>query len=311
MTEQNLQYRVDTLNDAHDALRDWQSVIHRALICGPEQVEVFQKWCDNQQCSITHLTQWLADNHAALPQHRLSLQKIQALHQQVTDAACVLLQQRLEQPQVDCAAYTDFEQRVGQLDQAIWRLQSELHFLLFSRDSLTGLPTRRELNSLLPTAIQAAREEGQSVYLCILDIDHFKPINDAYGHHIGDQALRMVSDRIQRVLRRDDTLFRYGGEEFVLLLSHIDCAQTAQSIAERARVAVCQQPLSIQEHNIEISASFGLACVEHVQQLDAALSAADIALYRAKNQGRNQVCLATSDDYEQPKTAVNKTHPDT
>jgi len=300
----NLQYQVDTLIDAHDALRSWQSVVNRALICGPDRVAEVGRCREHGQCAIGKLDQWLAENSQTLPQHRLGLQKLNHLHQQVTDMACKILHQRLADGKVDCDDYTAFEQSYQKLDQAIWQLQSELHFLLFSRDSLTGLPTRRELVSLLPTAIQSAREAGLVVYLAIMDIDHFKPINDKHGHHIGDQALRLVSDRLRGALRRDDALFRYGGEEFVLLLTNIADEQAALKIVERARLALCEHPLEFGDTRIELSASFGLARLEQLHKLNTALAVADAALYRAKAQGRNRVVVASAEDYQQAEQGL-------
>ncbi len=126
--------------------------------------------------------------------------------------------------------------------------------------------------------------------IIMLDVDHFKHVNDVYGHQAGDEVLSAVGSRIKKSLRQGDVAGRYGGEEFVVLVvgSSLDQCLT---ISERIRQAVAQQPFPIQQTTIQVTVSLGLACLnpKQVVSLDVMINCADQALYRAKQQGRNRV----------------------
>lgn len=173
------------------------------------------------------------------------------------------------------------------------------HLLQLSlQDSLTGLGNRTALSSALQRELQAALRYQHQLALLMIDIDHFKKINDIYGHLKGDQIIREVSQIIQRDCRETDLGFRYGGEEFIVLLPNTDEAG-AQTIAERIRNHVKQ--LTIAPGNdsaIErsVSVSIGIASLRKcaVNTTDALIKLADKALYSAKANGRN--CVMTAED---------------
>lgn len=122
----------------------------------------------------------------------------------------------------------------------------------------------------------------------LFDIDHFKQINDRYGHAVGDDVLVAFSRRVEALLRQEDVLGRYGGEEFLLLLPMIDLSAALQ-LAERIRCALADSPVQLKSGEVTVTASFGVAQLERGEEADDWLIRVDQALYRAKEHGRNCV----------------------
>ena len=158
-------------------------------------------------------------------------------------------------------------------------------------DALTGLPNRRYLEELLANAGPRRRALDQLGALMV-DLDHFKKLNDRYGHATGDRVLRAVGERISNAVRAEDTPARYGGEEFAVVLRKAT-AEQAVEIAERIRTQIADIPPSEMGTAERITVSIGAAVAEvRAGELPILLAAADEALYEAKRQGRNRVVLA-------------------
>jgi diguanylate cyclase (GGDEF)-like protein len=156
-------------------------------------------------------------------------------------------------------------------------------------DPLTGLWNRRMILEQLNREFHRATREGHAICVTVADLDHFKEVNDHYGHVVGDTVLRAASERLRSVLRSYDFIGRYGGEEFLIILPVCD-TPLAISIAERARQALSSPPLKVDTRSLSITASLGVACSTGGHTDPAALiHAADQALYRAKAGGRNRV----------------------
>lgn len=171
------------------------------------------------------------------------------------------------------------------------RLQLRLD-LLANRDELTGLLNRRAFQAQAAQAAAAAGTGRRSV-LMVADIDHFKRINDRYGHLVGDLVLRSAARTLEQQLREDDVLARAGGEEFWILAPRMDAA-AATALAERLRAAVEADTVTVGAEKIRYTISIGLAEVDTGQAEDGlheALAAADAAMYAAKAGGRNLVSL--------------------
>lgn len=162
-------------------------------------------------------------------------------------------------------------------------------------DFLTGLPNRRGFFTLAERHIPNQQRHGYPVAVALFDIDHFKQVNDGYGHVVGDAVLVEVARLCGEQSRRGDVVARYGGEEFIVLMPHTDLASAIQH-AERLRIAVEGLRLPLDGGgDLRITASFGVAaCRPDDDSLDAAIAAADECLYRAKRQGRNRVVCATT-----------------
>lgn len=159
---------------------------------------------------------------------------------------------------------------------------------LLSTDELTRLGSRRSLNELGPGFVTRSEQSGQLIAVMMLDIDHFKRVNDRYGHPVGDAILRHCAKLMRESLRPDAMLARYGGEEFCALVP-VDQFGDARSVAERLRQQVMQRPFRIAGFEIRCTISVGVALVHADQPLSDAIEQADQALYQAKRSGRNKV----------------------
>jgi len=165
---------------------------------------------------------------------------------------------------------------------------------LASIDPLTGAYNRRTFMELAAKELSRARRLDNPVSLVLLDLDHFKRVNDTYGHLAGDGALRAFADIVRTQLRKEDIFVRYGGEEFCLLLPDVP-GTGAVALAGRIRLAVEQETLNIGGHQISLTISAGVSSRidENPEDLDRLIARADEALYLAKNRGRNRVAAVS------------------
>ncbi|MZP29576.1 diguanylate cyclase [Heliobacterium undosum] len=158
-------------------------------------------------------------------------------------------------------------------------------------DMLTGLVNRRDMTEKMHVELDKYRQTGRGFSLVIGDIDHFKQINDGYGHNAGDMLLRAVAERLRQVVRPDDTVARWGGEEFLCLLPETELVG-AMAVAERMRAAVADHEFCWSGCPVSISITFGVSSVGPADNIDDILHRADQALYRGKQSGRNRVFVA-------------------
>lgn len=156
-------------------------------------------------------------------------------------------------------------------------------------DHLTGAATRRGFVLELEKQIARMKRSGRRSALIMLDVDHFKKVNDTYGHPVGDAVLRGLAERIQMSMRAGDTFGRLGGEEFGILLTDVD-AKAALDWAERTRLAVSAQPL-VEEPELRVTISLGVCARVEIAGPAEWIAAADEALYEAKRTGRDRVCV--------------------
>ncbi|NLN16750.1 MAG: GGDEF domain-containing protein [Firmicutes bacterium] len=157
-------------------------------------------------------------------------------------------------------------------------------------DGLTGAFNRNHFLELGQVAFAQSREDGLPLSFIMLDIDHFKEVNDRYGHSVGDQVLQQLVNRFNQIIRKTDILGRYGGEEFGIILKDANPKESWQ-LAERLRRAVEQNPLAIGDLILPITISLGVASLENDHSLADLIERADKAMYRAKAKGRNRVEL--------------------
>jgi diguanylate cyclase (GGDEF)-like protein len=159
-------------------------------------------------------------------------------------------------------------------------------------DPLTHLPNRALFSDRLSQAIAAARRNHGRLALIFVDLDNFKPVNDSYGHAVGDLLLQDLARRLQACLRESDSAGRFGGDEFVVLLPSVAGAEDALQVAEKIRSAL-GRPMAIEDRLLQVSASIGVAVFpEHGEDEINLAKSADDAMYRAKAAGRDRVALA-------------------
>ncbi|MGY2289968.1 GGDEF domain-containing protein [Pseudomonas sp. SDO528_S397] len=158
-------------------------------------------------------------------------------------------------------------------------------------DPLTQTGNRIAMDQALQREIEMSRRHVQPLSLLMLDIDHFKHINDTYGHAVGDQVLKAVATAIKNQLRNVDMVFRFGGEEFLILLSNTG-REAASMVGERLRQAAQAQNYRADEVQIELTVSLGCATLLAAESAESLLRRADNALYVAKREGRNRLAMA-------------------
>ena len=154
-------------------------------------------------------------------------------------------------------------------------------------DALTGLPNRTLLDDRLHTAIERARRSRSELALLFLDLDHFKYVNDSLGHDSGDRLLVVAADRLRRCVRTDDTVVRFGGDEFVVVLERIDGLAGVEEVADRI-IELLSLPIEIDGNVAHVSASVGIVIGDEDSTPAELLKHADVAMYRAKHGGRSR-----------------------
>lgn len=161
------------------------------------------------------------------------------------------------------------------------------------KDALTGIHNRAAMEKTLAREVELAHRHGNPLSLLAIDIDHFKQINDTYGHSAGDLAIKSIVDVTLSCVRGTDMMFRYGGEEFVVLLSNTT-KKGAMCLAERIRKAIATTTHGGDEHALHITVSVGVACLAYREDARRLFIKADQALYLAKEAGRNVVKFAAA-----------------
>ena len=158
-------------------------------------------------------------------------------------------------------------------------------------DGLTGMQNRRYFDDALKEYLEEFRRINKPIGLMVLDLDHFKLVNDTHGHDVGDQVLREVAACLKNFTRYHDIAARLGGEEFAVVAPNMD-VESLMKFAERIRKAVADLVITSGNVRLKVTTSVGLAVWDHAEDADAFYRRADRLLYQAKRQGRNRVCAA-------------------
>lgn len=173
---------------------------------------------------------------------------------------------------------------VSKLQEDYYRIKEES-----LTDALTGLKNRRAFDDAFEEHTAEAKEQGQDLCLLILDADHFKKVNDTFGHGIGDSVLRVIAKVIKTLVRGNDFTARFGGEEFIILLPETPL-EGAMKVAEKIRQVIASQNLKHNDQNLgSITVSLGVALFDYNESKEQFFERADAALYSAKDSGRNRV----------------------
>jgi two-component system, cell cycle response regulator len=201
--------------------------------------------------------------------------------------------------ETELVARLDAGRRMVLLEQSLREANSQIEKLSVT-DPLLGIFNRRYLHERLPQEAARSRRYGQPLSLVMADLDHFKKINDTYGHQTGDLVLQHSVDLARSALRGSDWIARYGGEEFVIVLTETPLLG-AYAVAERMRRLCADTPVELPDTKLLVTASFGVATIDGVhpsnEDAEAMLREADKALYESKRAGRNRVTCG-------PKTPV-------
>jgi diguanylate cyclase len=216
---------------------------------------------------------------------------LEAEHTLMHRLASKLLVASMNSESVSSMDDDNFASALDRLRLNISSLKHEIEETLYKRDPLTGVRNRVSMLSDLRYVHEMVKRHTQDVTIAIMDIDHFKNVNDSYGHPIGDKVLSAVAEFLMQHTRPYDKVYRYGGEEFLVCMCNTDI-ETASDVLERLReelshfTAVAEKgvPLSV-------SASFGVSSLEGGSSVDEAIIRADEALYISKRSGRNRVTV--------------------
>jgi diguanylate cyclase (GGDEF)-like protein len=235
---------------------------------------------------------WQQDAVEVLPQDQPAIEKLAALFEQLHTLARLVLMKTPDTKQVDRKDYENVVARYQELMQGLRRMERAFATAASGLDFLTGLRSRVGLKEDLMREHSRFTRTGKPFCIAMMDIDHFKKINDAHGHDAGDRVLAAVADHISRGLRPFDDAYRMGGEEFLLCLKEADQANGI-AILERLRSGLEKKPITLADGTaIPVTASFGITVsAKHVSP-NVMLQRADEALYRAKNEGRNRIMVA-------------------
>jgi diguanylate cyclase (GGDEF)-like protein len=198
---------------------------------------------------------------------------------------------------------------IGRRDDVLERRNEELRELserlqgLSATDALTGIANRRTFDERLAVEVARANRYGTPLSLVMVDLDHFKELNDRFGHLAGDEVLKRVAALVDREKRLGDVVARFGGEEFAAILPHTE-PRAALAWAERVRQLIAGTEVRSDAGALTVTASFGIAgAIPATEQVHALIENADQALYEAKSQGRNRVVAATDGTHRRSSNA--------
>ncbi len=284
--------QIDLALDMH---LDWMKRLHKMLICNlePNLDEISPD--AHRHCSFG---QWYYHLDDLLRSELESSSAMGAPHKAMHQAARKLLLAREHRGAINSANYEHFMELASAFNLSLISCQNELIQSICSIDHLTGAWNRQSLSFRLREETERARRTGHPLCLCMLDLDHFKQINDNYGHNIGDEVLKQLSRFLKNQIRPYDSLFRYGGEEFILCLPNTQLAEAGKMLNRVCR-KLSEHAIDTPALEIQITASFGVALNHEGEHVDRTIERADHALLCAKAKGRNQVCIWNMDEHGQ------------
>jgi diguanylate cyclase (GGDEF)-like protein len=266
----------------------WVQRIHAILICRlpPAAVDLSP---DSHR--MTELGRWLEQDDGAFLRQRPEFAAALAGYRQMHARARALCREIADLKAIAPADYEAFCTALTDFDRSMEALVRQLWDLLRNTDPLTGIATRFALLPRLDEERDRLRRTGHTCCVCMVDLDHFKEINDRHGHAAGDAVLEAVSAFLFDNLRRYDQVCRYGGEEFVLMLPDTEPAE-AMPIIDRLRRGLAELAIVLDDGTrLRITASFGIAPLTANQTVADSIAHADQAMYAAKRAGRNQVLV--------------------
>lgn len=271
----------------------WLKDLHRSLICEDEQPSANDVKTD-AHCHCNFGLWFYNSEHQELDQLEL-FQQIGHQHQAMHALARQILLKRKTETFVSSVDYNTFIESVIDFKLAIRRLQNTIIEEVCVIDHLTGCFNRQSMATKLSQEHERVTRKGGCCALVMIDVDHFKQVNDTYGHAVGDEVLRGIAERFSAQLRSYDYLFRYGGEEFLVCLPDSD-GKSAEQLMERLRLDLAESPLMLGDGTeLCITASFGVSHLTPNKNIEDTMLEADHALLFAKSSGRNRVHLWNTD----------------
>jgi len=274
------------LEQLEQAIRDhnqWLMEWHRALVC---RVPLQEQHMANNAHRHCEFGKWYYSKEDAYLSHFTEFIEIEKLHATMHDLARSLLKKSISNEALSLTEYDDCLKSRGEFRELVSTLEKKLRNTILHTDPLTNIANRHEM---VPCLTQY-RDSQSSNVVCMSDLDHFKLVNDTHGHTVGDQVLTTVAKFFSCHLRPLDIIFRYGGDEFLIVLVDVDLAQS-ETVVDRLRALLARQTIVVDsQYSLNMTASFGLAVLDPELEIEETIARADQALYAAKEKGRNQVC---------------------
>jgi diguanylate cyclase (GGDEF)-like protein len=265
----------------------WLKELHRALICDepPKPADI-----SPDAHRVCCFGKWYYELPKASREEEPALDGMEGPHQKMHDAARSLLLAHRQGLPIAPQDYETFMDLALDFKMAILNCQNHIIARVCTVDHLTGAWNRHAMSMRLNEELERARRSRTSCCICLLDLDHFKRINDTHGHGVGDTVLQTVSRFLKDKIRPYDSFFRYGGEEFLICLPDTSL-ENAAALLNRLRDDLAALPVPTKNSvPLRVTASFGVAPMALEADLENSLERADHALLCAKAKGRNQVC---------------------
>lgn len=272
--------------------RNWVYRLNKTLICGLAPTREMIADDAHTHCTLGH---WLESKAQHLDLDAQTYDNLVSRHKKVHDLAREMAQTVQRGAPISEALYDDFlissEDFTGLIESTYDALIASIN----ATDPLTGAENRSLMHIRLDERKRQAALKGHHTWIIMIDLDHFKSVNDDHGHEVGDIVLKGFAALVRDHIRGDDLFFRYGGEEFLLCISNVS-EQTVARVAERLRKASENKQYELRKGGmIAVTASFGIAALGTFDQVSDAISAADDAMYSAKKAGRNRVVFSQLD----------------
>lgn len=281
----------DALSELHEAIschEQWCENLSRTLICTrvPDRRDLQDD--AHRRCQFGR---WLYGAGVRSIGHYASFSRIEAAHELLHRQAGKLLALSAAGGSIALDEYERFSATLKQMRVEVAATKRELESEIFNLDPLTGAPNRIGMLTQMRKQHGLVNRKAQLTCIAMIDLDHFKEVNDNYGHAAGDQVLRYFARHMMSRLRRHDSFFRYGGEEFLFCAPNTDIEQ-GRAMVERLRQEVAEMEITDQAHPpIRVTASFGLALLDADVPVEQSIERADKALYAAKAAGRNRTVI--------------------
>ena len=286
VNSETLRAALDQLNQAIYNHEQWHKDVTRTILCRMPYDQRDVAEAPHRQCRFG---QWYYSVGAMALGQSAAFVAVDAPHARMHELAALLLRASTSEQSVSLGDYDTFANSVDRLRLQLQTLKQEIEDALFRRDALTGAESRVETLTSLRLTLETVKRRVQQSTIALMDLDHFKAINDSFGHLVGDEVLKASVRFVKVHMRPYDKVFRYGGEEFLISMPNTSLT-AGQASMERVREGLATSALSHEGVTpVFVTASFGIALLDPEVTVEECIERADKALYRAKSAGRNCV----------------------